>query len=148
MNIERVKEAKKDKDLKEITQKAHRKVMKWPRWKRAIKVTKYSTGFITEGGTEMNTEKVKVMTAIYICDKYGSDNWTDLPEGERGDFLELANQVLSINLGNITIGKLIELYLNKKLFINSMPTRVMGYTLADRETTENTLDEHLEPLKP
>jgi len=36
-------------DLIKITQNARRKVAKWPRWKRALKLTKYSTGFIVLG---------------------------------------------------------------------------------------------------
>ena len=31
--------------LRKVTSEAYKKVMRWPKWKRNIKVTKYSTGF-------------------------------------------------------------------------------------------------------
>ena len=36
-------------NLRSITKKARKEVGKWPKWKRAIRVTKYSTGFLKEG---------------------------------------------------------------------------------------------------
>lgn len=36
---------KKDSDIYEVIKKASKKVAKWPKWKRNIRVTKFSTGF-------------------------------------------------------------------------------------------------------
>jgi len=41
-------------------------------------------------------EKAREEIAIQICDEYGGDNWTDLPEGERQDIYQLATQILSL----------------------------------------------------
>ena len=49
MEEERVRKVNSSQDLRRTTEQARRKVAKWPRWKRALKLTKYSTGFIILG---------------------------------------------------------------------------------------------------
>ena len=39
---------------------------------------------------------MKEIIAIEICAEYGSDNWADIPKGERQDLLELSGRVLSL----------------------------------------------------
>ena len=66
---------------------------------------------------ELEAKRLEI--AIQICDKYGSDNWTDLPEGERQDIYQLADQILAIKLGTMTLKEWIELYDEGKLRIEA-----------------------------
>ena len=65
------------KTIAEIANEARKKVAKWPKWKRNIRVTKYSTGFNNEEENAMEEQGAKIWQGTVLGDEGIDIDWTD-----------------------------------------------------------------------
>jgi len=63
--------------INRITSEARKKVAKWPKWKRNIRVTKYSTGFNNEEENAMEEQGAKIWQGTVLGDEGIDIDWTD-----------------------------------------------------------------------